>query len=56
MFFRKELCLPFSYLMVCVQTLKDARCKINIREILMSQQWTAQTEVFSITLEIIRIG
>ena len=34
----KQIVFTYSYLMVCFQTVKDARCKVKIWDTLMSQK------------------
>ena len=43
--FYKRIVFTHSYLMFCVRTVKDGRCKIEIRDALMSQRRSVQGEV-----------
>ena len=43
--FYKRIVFTHPYLMVCVRTVKDGRCKIEIRDTLMSQRRSVQGEV-----------
>ena len=42
--FYKQVVFTHSYLMICVQTLNDAGCKIKIWNALMSQRRSLQAE------------
>ena len=42
----KRIVITHSYLMVCVQTLKDVSWKIKILNALVSQRQSVQAEIF----------